>query len=74
MLGGWYLECPTDMVTFKLETFLMDEGNQQVVVWEFTRGMADIDKAFQCRESLKRHTYHWVCLLLQNRLQGYVVK
>ena len=72
-LGDWHPECPADMGAFRPDAFIVDETKMQVVVWEFTRGMADTDEAFQQREARKRHAYHGVCLYLRNKLQDYEV-
>ncbi len=72
-LGEWFPDCPWDLLRFRPDAFIVDDKNKRVVVWEFTRGMAERDTDFQMREGLKLNAYHWVLLFLRGRMQTYQV-
>ena len=72
-LGEWYQDCPDDIKRFRPDAFIVDQDHKRVVVWEFTRGMAEKDDEFQAREVAKRNAYHGVCLFLCNRMPAYQV-
>ena len=72
-LGEWFQDCPEDLLRFRPDAFIVDHDRKRVVVWEFTRGMAEKDTEFQARERAKRNAYHGVRLFLCNRMPSYQV-
>jgi hypothetical protein len=72
-LGEWFADCPWDLRRFRPDAFIVDDKNKRVVVWEFTRGMAEQDADFRAREGLKLNAYHGVRLFLRGKLQTYQV-
>jgi ribonuclease HI len=72
-LGEWFPDCPWDLRRFRPDAFIVDDKNRRVVVWEFTRGMAERDADFRAREGLKINAYHGVRLFLRGRLPAYQV-
>jgi hypothetical protein len=72
-LGEWFPDCPREMRRFRPDAFIVDEKHKRVVVWEFTRGMADREADFQAREGHKLNAYHGVRLFLCNRMPAYQV-
>ncbi len=72
-LGEWMPDCPRDLQRFKPDAFIVDESRKRLVVWEFTRGMAEQESEFRAREGVKWNAYHGVRLFLRNKLPSYQV-
>mmetsp|Transcript_69333 Transcript_69333/g.144581 ORF Transcript_69333/g.144581 Transcript_69333/m.144581 type:complete len:1175 (+) Transcript_69333:2-3526(+) len=64
-LGEWLDECPADLASFKPDAFIYSKPLNLIIIWEFTRGMADHDQDFNMRESIKRQAYHGVELAIR---------
>ena len=61
------------MGLFKPDAFILDKGAKRLMVWEFTRGMAEQDRDFEVREGAKLNAYHGVRLFLCRRMPRYQV-
>ena len=72
-LGDWFPDCPADLQLFKPDAFIVDDKHKRVVVWEFTRGMAEREGDFRVREGAKLNAYHGVRLFLRNRMPRHQV-
>jgi hypothetical protein len=72
-LGEWMEDCPDGMQLFRPDAFILDHKRRLLVVWEFTRGMAEQDEEFRRREEDKSNAYHGVRLFLRSRMKGYQV-
>jgi hypothetical protein len=72
-LGEWFPDCPRELRRFRPDAFIVDDKRKRVVVWEFTRGMAERESDFQEREGRKLNAYHGVRLFLCSKMKAYQV-
>ncbi len=56
---------PNTIITYK--------ARRLMVVWEYTRGMAEDDREFESRMEMKLQAYHWVLVYLRHKFPDYKV-
>eukprot|EP00961_Rhodomonas_salina_P295831 3935818-Rhodomonas_salina.3 len=72
-LGSLSLTCPPDLELFKPYAFIINHKSKLLVIFEFTRGMADWNKSFETRMAKKRQAYHGVQQHLLSQFPDYDV-
>jgi hypothetical protein len=75
-LGDWRGEegnVPLEMRAFKPDAFIMYKAKKTIIVWEFTRGMAEDDGEFDRRTEMKLQAYHGVLVYLRHEFPDYKV-
>ena len=75
-LGAWRGEggrVPPEVSAFKPDAFITHKAKKLIIVWEFTRGMAEGDEEFDRRMEMKHQAYHGVLLHLRHELPDHEV-
>eukprot|EP00961_Rhodomonas_salina_P149731 2015995-Rhodomonas_salina.1 len=72
-LGSFSPNCPPDLALFKPDAFIVNHKTKLLVIFEFTRGMADWNESFETRMAKKRQAYHGVRQHLLRQFPDYEV-